>query len=52
MQNYQKPAITEIGSVRALTEQGGGAFEIDVPLGTIIDPSNPNGFLGNVPGIS
>ena len=47
MKRYAAPSITAAGSVRALTAQGGGTEETDVPLGT---PSN--GDLGGVTGFS
>jgi hypothetical protein len=31
---YEAPALTEVGSVRALTAQGGGVHQTDVPFGT------------------
>lgn len=49
MKRYVTPSITAAGSVRALTAQGGGTDESDVPLGTPAngDLANITGFVGS-----
>ncbi len=46
MKIYETPCITTVGTVRALTQQGGGANNVDVAFGTPIDVNNPDGFTG------
>lgn len=46
MKQYAAPTIQVVGTVRALTQQGGGVNNIDVAFGTPIDLNNPDGFTG------
>ncbi len=46
MKSYETPSITAVGTVRALTQQGGGYNNVDVAYGTPIDVNNPAGFTG------
>ena len=52
MRSYVKPSLTEVGSVRDLTEQGLGANFTDVPMSTPINPADPGSFIGVVPTLS
>lgn len=49
MKHYTSPSITVAGSVRSLTQQGGGTNYVDVQFDTEIDLSNPAGFTGVTP---
>lgn len=46
MKSYETPRIDSVGTVRVLTQQGGGSNDVDVAFGTPIDISNPAGFTG------
>lgn len=46
MKQYAAPSVHAVGSVRALTQQGGGANTIDVAFGTPVDLDDPDGFTG------
>ncbi len=46
MKTYTTPTIEAVGTVRGLTQQGGGANNVDVAYGTPIDVNNPDSFTG------
>lgn len=46
MKSYETPSIEPVGTLRSLTQQGGGFNNVDVAFGTPIDLDNPAGFTG------